>query len=70
MILILYHLLVGFQILLSFPYKEIAESAAVVFKDSSDEALQYGSTEGYKPLRDYIAKRYQNSGLDIIQIIF
>ena len=30
--------------------------AAVVLKDSSDEALQYGSTEGYKPLRDYIAK--------------
>ena len=50
---------------ISFPYKEIAESAAVVFKDSSNEALQYGSTEGYKPLRDYIAKRYQNSGLDI-----
>jgi 2-aminoadipate transaminase len=50
---------------ISFPHKEIAESAAVVFKDSSDEALQYGSTEGYKPLRDYIAKRYLNSGLDI-----
>ena len=50
---------------LSFPHKEIAESAAVVLKDSSNEALQYGSTEGYKPLRDYIAKRYQNSGLDI-----
>ena len=50
---------------ISFPHKEIAESAAAVFKDSSNEALQYGSTEGYKPLRDYIAKRYQNSGLDI-----
>jgi 2-aminoadipate transaminase len=50
---------------ISFPHKEIAESAAVVFKDSSNEALQYGSTEGYKPLRDYIAKRYQNSGLDV-----
>ena len=50
---------------ISFPHKEIAESAAAVFKDSSNEALQYGSTEGYKPLRDYIAKRYQNSGLDV-----
>src|ERR1035438_4890867 len=53
---------------ISFPHKEIAESTAAVFKDSSNEALQYGSTEGYKPLRDYIAKRYQNSGLDINQI--
>ena len=50
---------------ISFPHKEIAESAALVLKDSSNEALQYGSTEGYKPLRDYIAKRYQKSGLDI-----
>ncbi len=50
---------------ISFPHKEIAESAALVLKDSSNEALQYGSTEGYKPLRDYIAKRYEKSGLDI-----
>ena len=50
---------------ISFPHKEIAKSAASVLKNSSDEALQYGSTEGYKPLRDYIAKRYQTSGLDV-----
>lgn len=50
---------------ISFPHQEIAESAALVLRDSSDEALQYGSTEGYKPLREYIARRYQNSGLDV-----
>jgi 2-aminoadipate transaminase len=50
---------------ISFPHNEIAKSAAAVLEDSSNEALQYGSTEGYKPLREYIAKRYQNSGLDI-----
>ncbi len=50
---------------ISFPHKDIGKAAAVVLKDSSDVALQYGSTEGYKPLRDYIARRYQNSGLDI-----
>ena len=49
----------------SFPHKEIAKSAALVLKNSSNEALQYGSTEGYKPLRDYIAKKYQKSGLDV-----
>ena len=49
----------------SFPNKEIAESSAVVLKDSSDEALQYSSTEGYIPLRNYISDRYSNAGLDV-----
>jgi 2-aminoadipate transaminase len=50
---------------ISFPHKEIAEVAAVVLADFSDEALQYASTEGYRPLRNYIANRYQNAGLDV-----
>ena len=50
---------------ISFPHKEIAEAAAVVLNDSSNEALQYSSTEGYKPLRNYIADRYCGAGLDI-----
>ena len=50
---------------ISFPHKEIAEAAAVVLNDSSNEALQYSSTEGYRPLRNYIADRYSSSGLDV-----
>jgi 2-aminoadipate transaminase len=50
---------------ISFPHKEIAEVAAVVLSDFSDEALQYATTEGYRPLRNYIANRYQKSGLDV-----
>ena len=50
---------------ISFPHKDIAEAAAVVLNDSSNEALQYSSTEGYKPLRNYIADRYCGAGLDI-----
>ncbi|HEX7467008.1 MAG TPA: PLP-dependent aminotransferase family protein [Methanobacterium sp.] len=50
---------------ISFPHKEIAEVAAVVLSDFSDEALQYATTEGYRPLRNYIANRYQKSGLEV-----
>jgi 2-aminoadipate transaminase len=50
---------------ISFPHKEIRVSANDVLKYSSNQALQYGSTEGYKPLRNYIADRYQNSNLDV-----
>lgn len=50
---------------ISFPHKEIREAATVVLKDSSDEALQYSSTEGYKPLRNYIADRYSGAGLNV-----
>jgi len=50
---------------ISFPHKEIREAATVLLKDSSDEALQYSSTEGYKPLRNYIADRYSGAGLNV-----
>ena len=50
---------------ISFPHKEIAEVAAVILANFSDEALQYASTEGYRPLRDCIANRYQTDGLDV-----
>ena len=49
----------------SFPHKEIAEVASEVLKHESSEALQYSTTEGYKPLREYIAQRYLKNGLKV-----
>jgi len=49
----------------SFPHTEIADAAAIVLSEASDEALQYSSTEGYRPLRNYIADRYRSAGLDV-----
>lgn len=49
----------------SFPNAEIADAALFVLNEQGDEALQYSTTEGYGPLRNYIAERYGSSGLDV-----
>jgi len=49
----------------SFPHQEIALAAEHVLTQESREALQYSTTEGYWPLREYIAQRYQNNGLKV-----
>ena len=49
----------------SFPHSEIAEAASEVLTLESREALQYSTTEGYKPLREYIAQRYLKDGLKV-----
>ena len=43
----------------SFPVPEIAEAARKVIEESGASALQYSTTEGYKPLRQWIANRYK-----------
>ncbi len=49
-----------------FPTEEIAQAAAEALSGASGSALQYGTTEGYAPLREYIAQRYrQTAGLDV-----
>jgi 2-aminoadipate transaminase len=40
-----------------FPYKEISEACQRVMRDKGPIALQYGTTEGYNPLRELIAAR-------------
>ncbi len=49
-----------------FPAEEIATAAANVLARADSSALQYGTTEGYAPLREFIAQRYrQNEQLDV-----
>jgi len=40
----------------SFPCEEVAQACAKVLREQGPVALQYGQTEGYNPLRDYIAE--------------
>ncbi len=48
-----------------FPIKEIAEAAQKVLAGDGRGALQYTTTQGYLPLRRYLAERYgKKYGLD------
>ncbi len=42
---------------LSFPSKELAEISADIFENNAAAALQYGTTEGYTPLREAVVAR-------------
>jgi 2-aminoadipate transaminase len=49
-----------------FPVEALKQSAIRVFDKSGRDALQYSNTEGYLPLREYIAERYfQKLGITI-----
>lgn len=49
-----------------FPVEEIASAASKVLSDEGTTVLQYSTTEGYLPLREFIAHRYlKKSGLKI-----
>jgi 2-aminoadipate transaminase len=49
-----------------FPVDELAACSQKVFESQGRKALQYHVTEGYYPLREYIARRYKRRcGLDI-----
>lgn len=49
----------------TFPNAEIAAAAEFVLNKHGEEALQYSTSEGYLPLRNYIAEKYGSSGLDV-----
>lgn len=42
-----------------FPVKELAETARAVITEEGTGALQYATTEGFPPLRSWIADRYK-----------
>nr|WP_330217422.1 PLP-dependent aminotransferase family protein [Methanosphaerula palustris] len=49
-----------------FPVERLAESARAVITGEGSAALQYATTEGYLPLREWIAERYKiRLGMDV-----
>lgn len=49
-----------------FPVKEIANASLHVLEENGKDVLQYSTTEGYLPLREYIAGRYRKKkGLQV-----
>lgn len=49
-----------------FPVEEIREATGSVLSEDGTTALQYSTTEGYLPLREWIAERYRTrAGLDV-----
>jgi 2-aminoadipate transaminase len=49
----------------SFPYQDIKEVAVQVLEESGAQALQYSTTEGYYPLREWVSHRYQTRGIKV-----
>jgi len=48
-----------------FPIEEFKEACDVVLSEMGDRALQYGTTEGYQPLRELIASNAAKYGIQI-----
>src|SRR5215469_3279169 len=46
-----------------FPVAEVAEAAARILAERGAQALQYGATEGYRPLRELVAARMTREGV-------
>ena len=46
-----------------FPLAEVEEATRQVLRDGGTQALQYGATEGYRPLREMIARHTARFGL-------
>jgi 2-aminoadipate transaminase len=48
-----------------FPVERFAEAAQTIMSTMASKALQYGTTEGYRPLRDLIAQHSSRYGISI-----
>lgn len=49
----------------TFPTQRIAEAAQRVLTDNPTASLQYSATEGYLPLREWVARRYSTGDVTI-----
>ena len=47
-----------------FPVGAVAQAHASVFADEGPESLQYSTTEGWRPLREWISDRMKRKGID------
>lgn len=50
---------------ISFPVNAIRDACEMVLREDGKSALQYSTTEGYEPLREWIASRYLDKGVEI-----
>lgn len=48
-----------------FPVDEISDACQRVLRDMGAQALQYGTTEGYRPLREMIARHTRRYGINV-----
>ncbi len=48
-----------------FPAEQVKQACVKVLSEQSDKALQYGESEGYRPLRQWIADQYASQGLTV-----
>ena len=48
-----------------FPLEELSRATEKTMRESGAAALQYSTTEGFKPLRQYIAGRYARRGVRV-----
>ncbi|KIX84689.1 aminotransferase-like domain-containing protein [Thermus filiformis] len=49
-----------------FPKEEAAQKAAQILRERGERALQYGPTEGYAPLREWVAQRF---GVEVEEVL-
>ena len=49
----------------TFPVEEMRVACDRILRDSPAAALQYSATEGYLPLREWVAQRYSVNGASI-----
>jgi 2-aminoadipate transaminase len=48
-----------------FPIEALARAHAEVFQNSGGAALQYSTTEGYRPLREWLCERLRKQGFEV-----
>ena len=48
----------------SFPVADMARISAEIYGECAIPALQYGVTDGYSPLREFISQRQKNGNMN------